>query len=540
MGIEIDNSVQNTNQMRIPHNYAELYSRFTPEEMTLIVQLKRFFECVNGDRAFCESVETGQFTQEQLDYLRDVGVLFDVEEVSLLWQESEANEVVSHTLNSVVSPDDLPEGIIEKLKRYPLLYLWARFTLLKSNMYRQHNQSIPNAYAHSKSANFFAWRRRRIRATQSELGSYGYNIDHPTLAIELAVGCSVGCYFCAFDAPKLQQVFGYAVSENRELFQGVARSLADVMGPHAAGHALLYWSTEPHDNPNYIDFMKEYEKITGHVVCTSTARFDEEWIRNLITFYRPRAQPWPRVSVLSKKVMQRLHRQFTPDEFRDVNLLMQQTDGEVFRKKVPGGRPKMLKRLEDVKDLRVLEEGQEFENSAPQGSIACVSGFLINLIDKTIKLISPCYTTEQYPYGYRIFDEATFETVNDFNRILHDMVERKMALAPYASMPMRFRDDLLYQPKEDGFDLVSPFQRHHYKGDGVWEVLGELISRGDLTHAQVCEISLDEYQCNPMLVNVMIQNLFHDGVLDELKVNCPTQLAEPEVTPTETAPVTAS
>jgi radical SAM family RiPP maturation amino acid epimerase len=508
--------------------------------MALIVQLKRFFECVYGDQEFRESANTGQFTPEQLDYLRDVGVTFDVDEVSLLWKEKGASTLVLETLNLVMSSDELPEGMLKELKTYPLLYLWARFSWLKGNMYRQHNRAVPNASVHSKNAKFFAWRQRRIEATKSELGSYGYTIDHPTLALELAVGCSVGCYFCAFDAPKLQKVFDYSVPENRELFRDVARSLANIMGAHAAGHALLYWSTEPHDNPNYIDFMKEYKDITGHTVCTSTARFNEEWIRNLIAFYRPVSLPWPRISVLSKKVMQRLHKQFTPDEFRDVNLLMQQADSEVFREKVPGGREKMLKRLDDVKDLRVLEEGQESENSAPQGSIACVSGFLINLIDKTIKLTSPCYTTPQYPYGYRIFDAATFETASDFDRVLREMIERKMSLAPYASMPMRFRDDLRYKPQEDGFDLVSPFQRHHYKGqNGIWSVLGELIARGDLTYKQVCDRSLDEYLCNPMIVSVMIKNLFNSGVLDELEVSCPTQLDISNAIPTKPAPVMA-
>jgi hypothetical protein len=264
MTMSTADKAQSMRQPRIPTGFADLYSRFSPEEMALLMQLKRFFECVQGDQEFRNSVDTGSFTPEQLAYLRDVGVTFDVEEVALLWKGVEANEILSKTIYFITSPDELPAKQLEELQRYPLLYLWARFAFLKSNMYRIHNDSIPDFP--TKSDKFAAWRRRRIMATRSELGSYGYTIDHPMLAIELAVGCSVGCYFCAFDAPKLQQVFDYSVPENRELFRGIVRSLTDLMGPRAAGRCLLYWSTEPHDNPHYIDFMKEYEKITGVAV----------------------------------------------------------------------------------------------------------------------------------------------------------------------------------------------------------------------------------------------------------------------------------
>ena len=521
MAMTVDNRVQPIDQNQIPADYADLYSRFTAEEMSYIVQLKRFFECVTGDQSFRKSVAIGQFTSEQLAYLREVGVTFDIEELAILWTAKGEGGPIVNSLQDMFSLEHLSAELHQELKRYPLMSLWGRFNLLKNSMHRRHNQSIPTDYMSSISPEFTAWRRRRIAATKNELGSFGYILDHPTLAIELAVGCSVGCYFCAFGAPKLQQVFDYNVLENRKLFRTIASGLTEIIGARPAGHALLYWSTEPHDNPHYIDFMKTYQAITGVPVCTSTARFDEEWILSLIRFYRPHSLPWPRISVLSKKVMQRLHRQFTPDMLRDVTLLMQQRDSEELREKVPGGRPKMLQRLDSIQDLRTMEEGNEAENSAPQGSIACVSGFLINIIDKTIKLTSPCYTTPQYPYGYRVYDEATFETGQDFVHELQRMIARKMAVAPYPDMPLQFRDDFLYQPKPHGFDLVSPFQRQHFQDNPVWRPLGDILAQGDLTYQQTCNKLLEIHQCNPILVAVMIKNLFDRGFLNELDINCP-------------------
>lgn len=536
MGAGVDNTAQPMRQSETPMTFPDLYSRFSPEEMARIVEVKRFLECIEGDTAFRDSVDSGQFTLEQLQHLRTIGITFDVDEVALMWKAPEIMTALFTQLTVLKSIEELPPEILSAVRPYPLWYLWARFTFLKSNMYRHHN-CLTTVMPH-KEARFAAWRRRRITATWSELGSYGVNIDHPTLAIELAVGCSVGCYFCAFDAPKLQTVFDYTVPENQAMFRGIAQSLMDVFGQDAAGHALLYWSTEPNDNPHYLDFVKEYQNITSRVVCTCTARYNEEWIRSLIEYYRLGPYPWPRISVLSRKVMQRLHQQFTPDEFRDVYMVMQQRDNEPLREKVPGGRPKMLERLDDISDIREQEEAPQDDGYLPQGSIACVSGLLINIVNKTIKLVSPCYTTEQYPYGYRVFDEATFATASEFDQVLRDMVERKMVLTPYGEMPLRFRDDLQYRQQVEGFELVSRYQVHTFRGNEVWGPLGALIERGDLTYGEVCDALVDQYECDPMLVWTQIQALFDKGFLDELAVSCPpTEVTQG--TPTAPTPVGA-
>jgi hypothetical protein len=148
-----------------------------------------------------------------------------------------------------------------------------------------------------------------------------------------------------------------------------------------------------------------------------------------------------------------------------------------------------------------------------------VSGFHINIIEKTIKLSSPCYTTPQYPYGYRVFAAATFETVAEFDRELRRMIAQRMPLVPYPHMPLRFRDDLRYQPRADGFDLVSPCQRHRFTGAAVWGPLGASIARGDLTYAGVCAEVWERPHCDPMLLAVAMQTLFDKGFLDELDVS---------------------
>ena len=508
-------------------SYRDVLAAFSDEEIEQIAQIKRFMECVQGDTEFRNSVKTGNFTQEQIDYLQEVGVTFDLNDIRLLWD----NGAMKLRLETEFKDRETMENIVEHvsastLKDFPLLDLWNRYNQVRGMLYGKHVRSIPERdYGDSR---YNAWRQRRIKATKSELGSYGVQIDHPALAIELAVGCTVGCHFCAFDAQRLKAVFDYEVPENRELFQGVAKSLTRLMGPAGASHCMLYWSTEPNDNPHYIDFMKEYMAVTGYYLCTSTARYGEKWVRDLITYYKQFSAPWPRISVISKKVMQRLHKQFTPMEFRDLWMLMQQEDSEELREKVPGGRERMMAQLEDADDLRKEKDPKTAKLNVRQGSIACISGFLINMVEKTIKLISPCYTSKKYPYGYRTFDEQSFKNVEEFDQVLQEMIQRNMVEAPYSDMPLAFRDDLDYRPKEDGFQLVSPNRWHDFTGNPVWRPLGKIIAAGDLTYEQAWSTLVFDRGQNPVMVMASITSLFNKGFLDEVHVSVPVTKTIPE------------
>ncbi len=509
-------SAPKTDKTPNPPEYSDLFNPFTPEEQALLPQIKRFFECYEGDKEFRDNLFANRVTPEQRALLKEIGITFEVEALSPVWTHKALFQ------QAMDEPDSAATAAAETIiKSYPVLELWLRFRIQKNNLFLK--QRVWVTTEPSDSRRYSKWRSRRIQATKSELGIYGHGIDHPSIAIEMQVGCSVGCYFCAFDAKKLEKVFDINVPENRQLFREVATSLRHRLGWNVS-HALLYWSTEPADNPHYIEFMKEYQKITGCAVCTATARADEKWVSDLLAHYRPQNQPWPRISVLTRSIMYKIHKRFTPEEARDMTLLMQQKDGEEARTKVPGGRPKMLARLDTYKDLRDLDvDSKPDDFEVPQGTIACVSGFLINIIEKTIRLVSPSYTTLERPYGYRVFDEVTFTDGADFDRQIVSLIERKMALEPYDNMPMRFRDDLRYRPRPDGFKLTSRQQVHLMTGDEIYAPLGELLHQGTLTYAQVIE-ELADRAFNPMLAAAAIKALFDEGFLCEMDIVAP----EPE------------
>jgi hypothetical protein len=213
-------------------------------------------------------------------------------------------------------------------------------------------------------------------------------------------------------------------------------------------------------------------------------------------------------------MLHKIHELYTPEELRDVELLMQMKDHP--RQKVSGGRI-----LKEEEGLRGREEGHYMDSMVPQGSIACVSGFLINMVRRTIQLVSPCYTSEQWPYGYRVFDTLTFDkSPAAFERALQTLIERNMPRSPAPDYPARFRDDLTYRPTAEGFDLLSPNQVHHFCGQEMYGLVGRLLAAGNLTYQQLSDAVLDGGSRNPLLAADALQKMFDGGFLDEVN---PTQ-----------------
>ncbi len=486
------------------YSYRNVLKAFNPAEMALIVQLKRFFEWVNGDPGFRNSIETGTVSPENLARLKKIGIHFDIDELAPLWEKSEIfAKIMSATEHPCVG--NISESLTNELTKYPLLHLWFRYTSVYNQNYNGRNVD----FRVPRNPPFDLWRLRRIASVRNELGHFGSKIDHPIFAFELSDGCSVGCWFCAFSTGRLKKNFDY--NENRGLFADIVNECVALFGKEETSTALLYYGTEPHDNPNYLDFVKDYENITGSPVCTSTAvPTDEAWIRELIAYYRKGNHPWPRMSVLTKKTLYDIHDLYTPEELRDVELLLQMKDQP--REKVRGGRI-----LEESEGLRGVENGNYLESVVPQGSIACVTGFLVNLVNRTIHLISPCYTSNLWPRGYRIFDEDSFTDAGDFRKAMEGIIARSMNDRPGGSSPVRFRDDLHYRRTSDGFDLISPNQVRNFTGGNLHQPLGDLVSEGTHNCDDLINALMERHRRDPLSAMAVVQDLFDNGFLDEVE-----------------------
>ena len=500
------------------YRYAESFQGYSPEQIQTISEVKRFNECFHGDRKFRAAVEAGgRFSDEQRQTLKDIGVSFEPEAMAPMWLHREIVDNLHVLVTTYKSLDKAPAEVQAALAPYPEMRLWLEwcYRINQASMI----QKLLVSCKKTISPEYTAWRGRRVAATRNELGPFGWALDHPSFAVEMAVGCSVGCGFCAFDAGKLETVFDLSQPHNRERVRDVALGMSNVLG-WPVTHGMLYWSTEPHDNPHYVRLLEYWQELTGAILCTATARSDEKWVGDLIGYYSKGPVQWPRISVLSRKIMYNLHKTFTPMEMRDTTLLMQQKDGEELRGKVPGGRDRMLKQLIGADDLRDVD----FENlpegfEPPQGSIACISGLLVNMVNRTLKLISPCYTTMEFRYGYRVFDETTFEPrEGGFETALRRVVDRSMVTRPYPEMPMRWRDDFKFVPRPDGFTLLSPTTRRDFRRGEIHLLTADLINRGDMSYEQVIDAMSDNENVGPMAALAMINSLFSKGYLCELAI----------------------
>jgi len=221
--------------------------------------------------------------------------------------------------------------------------------------------------------------------------------------------------------------------------------------------------------------------------------------------YRERRDFAPRLSVLTVPILRRIHETFTVDELRDVEVLPQTRD--VIHRKVKAGRTLSFP-LEKL-------GGMERPDLKPQGTIDCSTGFKVNMVDRSIQLMSPCDATERWPLGSRIYGEDRFDDAESYRAALLRLIDQHMVEHVPGDMLVAFRDDLQYTPHPEGFSLTTACtQVHHVTGKTLYRRIGDLIERGDQTYSNIVD-ALDRSGANVFAVLGAIRSLFDRGLLDE-------------------------
>ncbi|MAC19431.1 MAG: hypothetical protein CMJ23_07095 [Phycisphaerae bacterium] len=255
------------------------------------------------------------------------------------------------------------------------------------------------------------WRWRQMARLKFELApSSAGQIRHIPFAIELTRGCSGRCWFCGISAEPLTGVFE-RTEENIALFRGLLSHLRAAFGPAAAGDGILYWATDPMDHPEYEAFVDDYAGIIGVAPSTVTAlagRDPERAASILASLSRYPARPH-RFSLLSPKDYRTIIARFDPDELASVELLPQ------FRKdlalKFAAGRARAR-----------MKQGQKTGTEPRAGTIACLSGLLVDLVDKTIRIVTPCSSSEHRPDGVHESVRVPFRDLPDGIRVIDELL----------------------------------------------------------------------------------------------------------------------
>lgn len=371
---------------------------------------------------------------------------------------------------------------------------------------------ILQAAARSTSRPFHSWRTRQLARLRFDFSAAGDGIVRPAIAFELSKGCTVGCWFCAVSAEKFAGNFPYA--DGREWRECLA-VLRDLLGPAAAA-AFCYWATDPLDNPDYEQFARDFHQVTGLFPPTTTALplKHPERTRALLDLSQSLGCRLNRFSVLSLPMLDRLHRQFSAADLAFVELVLQNPEALVFTdfpKTCVAGKVNAGKILGDASVATTRGV------SLVSGTIACVAGFLVNMVERRLRLVSPCMADEEWPLGYRVLETAGFSGPQDLGLRVEGMIDKHMPERLPADHTLQFLPGLQYVAFRDGFSLSTPNHAIEFR-DGWgrfglnYPALGGLVKRGDSTAA---EIAAELVRCggSPAQIDEAMTILWQNGVL---------------------------
>ncbi|MCY7366710.1 MAG: radical SAM family RiPP maturation amino acid epimerase [Chamaesiphon sp.] len=358
----------------------------------------------------------------------------------------------------------------------------------------------------SHNRQYQAWRSRQIERLSGQVSQFiAQGVMHAPLSFELSKGCSVGCWFCSVSAPTLNDIFLYT-PENARLWQDILQLLKNVLGT-AAASGFCYWATDPLDNPHYEQFLCDFHAILGVFPQTTTAQSLKDIARtkSLLKLALEKGGKLNRFSILSLKMFDRVSAAFTPEELAFVGLVLQNQEAGMV--KANAGR------MRDRNEHQAAKSNTAVDTSLPTTN-ACVSGFLFNLVDRNVKLISPCPASELWPHGYRVYAEGTFTTVAELTDFLDRAIETHMPLTLRSSDLLRFRSDLKYEEFEDGFHVSTRFLTLKFRNEAYLKQLGQMILQGDKTVAQITSL-FNILGVNEVTTLAALNLMFAKGIFED-------------------------
>jgi radical SAM family RiPP maturation amino acid epimerase len=314
------------------------------------------------------------------------------------------------------------------------------------------------------------WRARQVARCHSIFPrAFADALPHAPFACELSLGCSVGCWFCGVGADRLTAHAWYG---NGQQWRDILAVLRGLTGPVAGARGLVYWASDPLDHPQFEHFARDFTHAFGAAPHTTTALAtrDVERTRRLLPHATAESPLGVRLSVLTVAMLDRIHAAFSAESLAHVELVPQ-TAGSVLRK-VPVGKARLR-----LTTGSPAPTGQvPLNEGAP--SIACVSGFLINLVSGLVRLITPAPCSDREPDGYRTIARGEFATAADLEQLVARMVAEHMRVLPEDHVALRVVDGLTVHEREDGFEFASAHARHRVAGSPLTRDLGQRLAGG--------------------------------------------------------------
>lgn len=461
-------------------------------DRVLTAEVKRFAELLIGNASFRQGLqENARATVEAF------GLRVDPFELRALWDGKALRE-------GSLTPQDL--------QREGVLCLNA-FNDLKRAFFSRMLSAV------SSNPAFDAWRRRQIARCRTEVDPVNASaIVHAPATFELASGCSVGCWFCGVSAEKYRGAVSYEAI--RDDWLATLAALRDELGP-IASKAFLYWGTEPFDNPDYEKYCLDLKAVCGGFPQTTTAipMRDAERTWQLLQLSAREGCLINRFSILTPRIQSETMARFTPAQLLFVELVLHNRGS--LMAKADAGRARNSRRLQEDRDFVAVALG-EYASPALQAArpstIACVSGFLINLAHKEIRLISPCPASDEHPDGYVVFERTSFGDGREAAARLRELIARHMPTRLDPATALAFRGDLSYAAEPDGFVLRNAFDTIAIRNKvhpALMQRIGGLIQEGRWNAEAISVALRGEFGVADAQARGLLNLLFDKGVLRE-------------------------
>jgi radical SAM family RiPP maturation amino acid epimerase len=357
-----------------------------------------------------------------------------------------------------------------------------------------------------------AWRDRMIRRCVGSLGQQRADaIVHAPAAFELSKGCTVGCWFCGVAAPRFEHNWRHT-QENAKLWKESLAVLAEVYGP-SVKHGFLYWATDPLDNPDYEHFLADFHEVLGECPQTTTAQGqkDIERTRRLLRQAHSMGSAVDRFSIIALNSLYRVHEGFTPEELLRVECVPQNKESSVGDNSL-----RTLKSNAGRARKFAGKRGGELVPESMSSTIACVSGFLFNMIDRSVRLITPCNASDRWPLGYWVLAEGTFNSAGELRDLLTSMIDENVKESLSVLDTVRIKPDAQLVVDEDGtLRAVSPGLGLDFGPQPKAAELAGVLAAGTNTIEQVALHRKHTAGVPPVETLAILDRLFINGFFDE-------------------------
>lgn len=469
----------------------EMYSSFkevldarSAEDRRSLAHIKRFLERWSGDPAYRESILAGEL--DLTAAARDCGSQID------LW-----------SLQPVFHPDFVAYRAGATADDWPLAKIWDEYFF---DMIRTRSRLLLGGDSKGLTPAYDKWRIRQMTRVQLELGAAAAGIVHAPISFELSVGCSVGCWFCGISAADFGGNYSLT-GDGADQWRETLIHARNILGSGLAS-GFLYWGTEPLDNPEYPEFLRIFFEVTGVVPQTTTAvpLRNPELTREVLGLSEENWHVPNRFSVLTTAILKRIHAAFTPEELLSVEMVLQM-DGSTNLKSNTG---RAAREAEGAIDGKAAKRKAQLNLEQP-ATIACVSGFLVNIVQKRVRLVSPCAPSRENPDGYLTIESRRYEDPADMEKSMREMITQHMDRRLQSARPVTFAPSYSYEKREDRHLLVTPAIGMEAP---VFESIGPALSGGS-EQAVDLAVSAVRHGNDPIAVVAFLEQLHESGIISE-------------------------